>query len=155
MSMFPISIEGAIDIWADSADAALNRLNDAIVAKGAIFIERRPDELAFTGRVYFPVSISWKPNPLLMFDRCVISAQHEKIQYKCSTRFVLVVVTAMTMLVWFAMLTASVHSIPLPILLIFPPFMWLFVFGFNYLRSRNRLQQFLEDVVWGPETSTR
>lgn len=156
--MFPISIEGTIDIWANSADAALNRLNDAIAAKGAIFVERRPDELAFTGRIFFifvPSFAFWNRDPLRMFGRCVISAQHEKLLYRCSTKLLLVLVTVMTMSVWVTMLTASKPSVPLPIALIFPPLMWLFTFGFGYVGSRNRFRKFLEDIVWGPETSKR
>jgi hypothetical protein len=158
--MFPISVEGAIDIWADIADAALDRLKDAVAANGARFIERKSDKLVFTGRVCVPVATVYPPfvtnrnlNPLIIFDRCIVWVQSEKLQYKCSTKFALVVVTAMTMLVWFAMLNASQPSIPVPILLIFPPVMWSGVLGFNYLAARNRIRRFLEDVVWGPEAS--
>jgi hypothetical protein len=158
--MFPISIEGTLDIWANSEDALLNLLKDAFAAKGARFIERKPDKLAFIGRVCIPDATIYPPfftnrslNPLLMFDRCVVSAQHEKLRYKCSTRFALIVVTVMAILVWFAMLAATQPSIPLPIVLIFPPFMWLGVVSLNYVAARNRFRQFLEDVVWGPETS--
>src|ERR1700675_5084266 len=100
MAMFPISVEGAIDIPADGANAALDRLKDAVAAKGATYIKLQPDKLAFTARVFFGFS----SNPLLIFDQCVVLARPQKLEYSCSTRSLFILFTAGTMFVGFEML---------------------------------------------------
>jgi hypothetical protein len=94
--MFPLSIEGAIDVPIDGADAALNRLKIAAVAAGAKSVERQPGKLVFYGRL--PWAMSW--NPLFSFDYCEISSESGKIRYSCSTRYLFILVTVMVTGLW-------------------------------------------------------
>jgi hypothetical protein len=145
--MFPISVEGAIEIPTDGANAALDRLRVAIAAKGATSVQRQDDRLLFNGRIFFVFLVFvdyW--NPLLLFDRCVVSIQPQNLEYSCSTKALLILTMVMSVLVWLAMLS-SPQKISIAIMAIFPPLAWLVVFGINYLAGRARIRAFLTTAV--------
>jgi hypothetical protein len=142
--MFPISVEGAVDIPEDGADAALDRLGAAVAAEGATSIEQQANKLAFKGLVFTIRSMfGLKRSPLSLFDRCEISIQSDKIKYRCSTRNLLVMVTMMVIYSGLIMLSiARLGEIPFVLL-----FFWLVMFGLNYVEACSKMRNFLAMVV--------
>ncbi len=140
--MFPVSVEGVLDVPADGANAALDRLNIAISAVGVRSIERQKNKLAFNGKVLW--ATSW--NPLVCFDRCEVSIHLQKIEYNCSTKILLIWITAAVMLFWLAILSSR-PNLPLVLLIVIPLFAWLWFFCGSYLFGRARMRDFLTTAL--------
>jgi|HubBroStandDraft_6_1064221.scaffolds.fasta_scaffold814311_2 hypothetical protein len=142
--MFPLSIEGAIDVPIDGADAALDRVKIAAVAAGAKSVERQPCRLVFYGRL--PWAMSW--NPLFSFDYCEISSESGKIRYSCSTRYLFILVTVMVLAFGLIILSHE-PKIPVVRLVVVPVVAWMWLFGGNYFLGLARFRNFLSKAVRG------
>jgi hypothetical protein len=142
--MFLLSIEGAIDVPIDGADAALDRLKIAAVAAGAKSIERQPGKLVFYGRL--PWVMSW--NPLFSFDYCEISSESGKIRYSCSTLYLFILVTVVVLAFGLTILSHE-PKIPVVRLVVITLVSWLWLFGGNYFLGLVRFRNFLSMAVRG------
>jgi hypothetical protein len=137
--MFPISVEGTIDVPVEGAKAALDRLRIAVTAIGAKSVEQLPDGLIFHGN--WPLAI--KPTPIAAFDRCEISVETGQIKYNCSTIYLLVWTSTLTIAFWLLVLLSQPKlSVALSVVPV-----WLLMFGGNYLFYLLRMRNFLSAVV--------
>jgi hypothetical protein len=139
--MFPLSVSGQIELaklQPESVSALLDRVESALVEKGASTLERRGDALVV--RAPFLVS-QW--NVLSGFDRCELSLRagsEQVLSYDFSTRlwftFVTVIIVAISAFSWTSSTSLSKH--------LFPVIAWIWILGGNYLVLRFRLRAFLK-----------
>jgi hypothetical protein len=140
--MFPISIEGTVDVPHDGANAALDRLRIAVSTKGASSIERQPNRLLFRGKALW--GASW--NPLVFFDRCEVSVGPQKIEYNCSMKIAFIWITGMVGAIWLLILSSE-PKLPLAPLIVLPLLSWLWLFCGNYFVGRAKMRGFLATAV--------
>jgi hypothetical protein len=139
--MFPVSIQGLIDVPLNDAEAVLTRLENAVTAANATSIERGPGKLTFRGAG--PWISMWRP--LSFFDYCEVTVESGKIRYDCSTRHLLLLISAFVAL--FSLALSRAPKIPAVLIIIIPIVAWLWTFGGNYLAGLGRFRNFLSTAV--------
>jgi hypothetical protein len=135
--MFPVSIEGLIEIPSETEDAVLERLRVAILSAGGKAVRRERNKLLFQGRLF---AVSW--NPLAFFDQCEVSIVSSKAAYNCSTISQFLLITGMIFLLWLVMLSSN-PRIPVAVLVLFPLAAWSFGFVGGYFVRHAMFRNFL------------
>ena len=145
--MFPISIVGEFDISmkeSEDVNSVLNKIEKGLDTVRATSIVRTANKVTFRGGIFRLVT-NW--NILVPVGYGVIGVQPGNpgsVTYKFSCLEMLVTTTIMVVLMGVFILS----SIPISAFSIFAPiFMWLWLFGMNYLIAMLRLPVFVKKIA--------
>jgi hypothetical protein len=144
--MFPLSLEGTIDLPDGNTRAALDQLRYLLVAARAKNVEQKSDSLAFQGGMFRPVTSA---NILYSVDQCEVTARESKLFYSFSTKQMLALVSVVIVAgcISFWTLSGEARQLPVGWWIALFVFGWLWIFGANYLLASIRLRKFLKKAV--------